>query len=127
MIDHSGAKTNRQVAQELVKGRKYGIVALQNRIVTSVAEQDRLDKDRLEWKTVMMRRMDGYVDASDIGDFETLGTYQPKGLRPRIREMSNTHPDFQGLAARNSKHRNEMAARLDLLRQIAKKLEQQPG
>ena len=71
----------------------------------------------------MKRRMDGYVDVSDIGDFETLGTYTPKGLRPRIREMKPDHPDFKELAARNAKHRDEVAERTDLLRSFAKKLE----
>ena len=58
--------------------------------------------------------------------FETLGTYTPAGLRAHIREMDSSHPDYRVLAASNAKHRDEMAARLDLLKHIAKELENKP-
>ena len=38
--------------------------------------------------------------------------------------MEQDHPDYKELAARNAKHRNELADRLDRLMDIAKKLEQ---
>ena len=126
LIDRSGAKTNREVAKELIRGRKYGVVALQNRWVGSLAAQDKLDEDRLQWKEIMIRRMDGSVDPSIIGDFDTLGNYKPKGLPPLIKGLTPRDPDFADLASRNAKHRNETATRTDLLRDAAKNIENKP-
>ncbi|MEQ1760455.1 MAG: hypothetical protein ABL986_19250 [Vicinamibacterales bacterium] len=115
-----------ELMQRLSACHAAGVDNVLNRYVNTSADQDALDADRQQWKAGALQAMrDAGCTASDIARVDKLGTYQGQHLRPLFGPgaLILSASEQLHLAARNKKHRDNMAERLNRLMTALQNLE----
>jgi len=120
---------SRNAARRLATLHGYAVNQLLNRNVASDADQSVLDRDSHKWMAeIITIAEEGGADISDIARLRHLGAYKPKALGHLVEPSHQSLVPggigpTQELIARNLKHRNEVAERIDRLLAVIERLE----